>query len=110
MPSSWRSWQTVTDAQGNLDLEGVGAPLGSFFTSYGQIANPIRQGRLMHSRKHSCFLALVAVALLPASAGTRRGSGNMCSKARCLGKGFHTTTANVEFDTIQTDPIPDTDV
>ena len=32
------------------------------------------------------------------------------AKLDAAAKDFHTTTANFEFDTIQTDPVPDTDV
>ena len=33
----------------------------------------------------------------------------MLAKLDAAAKNFHTTTANFEFDTVQTDPIPDTD-
>ena len=33
-----------------------------------------------------------------------------CRQLNAAAKDFHTTTANFEFDTVQTDPVPDTDV
>ena len=35
---------------------------------------------------------------------------SVLQKLDVAAKNFHSTTANFEFDTIQTDPIPDTDV
>ena len=34
----------------------------------------------------------------------------MLAKLDAAAKNFHTTTASFEFDTVQTDPIPDTDI
>ena len=64
----------------------------------------------MHSRNHFVFLALVAVAILPLRSAQAEDLASVLAKLDAAANGFHTATANVEFDSIQTDPIPDKDV
>ena len=64
----------------------------------------------MHSRTHLVFLALVAVAILPLRPAHAEDLANVLKQLDAGAVGFHTATATVEFDSIQTDPIPDTDV
>jgi hypothetical protein len=55
------------------------------------------------------YLAVFAIsyASLPARADDLK---QVLQRLDVAAKDFHNTTANVEFDTVQTDPIPDTDV
>ncbi len=64
----------------------------------------------MHLRRISFFLAIFALALLPARIAFADDLSQVLQKLDAAAKTFHTATANFEFDTIQTDPIPDTDV
>ena len=64
----------------------------------------------MHSRTHLVFLALVAVSILPLRPAHAEDLANVLKQLDAGAVGFHTATATVEFDSIQTDPIPDTDV
>jgi len=56
------------------------------------------------------FFALVTAALLAAQAAAADDLKSVLAKLDAAAEGFHTTSAHVEFDTIQTDPIPDKDV
>ena len=60
--------------------------------------------------KRLVFFALIAAALLPAAVAHADDLNSVLQKLNDAAKNFHTATANVEFDTIQTEPIPDTDV
>jgi outer membrane lipoprotein-sorting protein len=60
--------------------------------------------------KRLVFFALIAAALLPAVSARAGDLKEVLQKLNASAKNFHTTSANVEFNTIQTDPIPDTDV
>jgi outer membrane lipoprotein-sorting protein len=53
-------------------------------------------------------IALVA-AFVPISALRAEDLASVLAKLDAAAKNFHTTTASFEFDTVQTDPIPDTD-
>ena len=64
----------------------------------------------MHSRNLFVFLALVAVAILPLRPAHAEDLASVLAKLDAASKDFHTTTAIVEFDSIQTDPIYDKDV
>jgi len=64
----------------------------------------------MHSRNPLLFLVFVAVALLPLRPAYAQDKASVLAKLDTAAKDFHTTTATVEFDSIQTDPIPDTDI
>ncbi len=64
----------------------------------------------MYSGRKFAYFALIAAALLPARPTRADDLKDVLQKLNAAAKDFHTTTANVEFDTIQTDPIPDTDV
>jgi outer membrane lipoprotein-sorting protein len=64
----------------------------------------------MHSRNHFLFLALVVVAILPLRSAQAEDKASILAKLDTAARGFHTTTATVEFDSIQTDPVPDKDI
>ena len=64
----------------------------------------------MHSRSKLVLFIVLVAALLPASAARADDLASVLQKLDAAAKDFHTTTANFEFDTIQTDPIPDKDV
>jgi len=55
------------------------------------------------------FSAVILVALLPAKPARAQDLAAVLAKLDTAAKDFHTTTASFEFDTIQTDPIPDTE-
>lgn len=56
------------------------------------------------------FLPFVLVAaFVPISALRAEDLASVLAKLDAAAKNFHTTTATFEFDTVQTDPIPDTD-
>jgi outer membrane lipoprotein-sorting protein len=61
-------------------------------------------------RTRFIFLAIVSMALLPARTARADDLNGVLQKLDAAAKNFHTTTANVELETITTDPIPDTDV
>jgi hypothetical protein len=63
----------------------------------------------MHSRNPLVFLTLAAIAILPLRIAHAEDLTSVLAKLDAAAKDFHTTTATVEFDSIQTDPIPDTD-
>lgn len=64
----------------------------------------------MHSTK-LLFAALVALALLPARAAFAADDlQTVLHKLDVAAASFHTTSADFEFDTVQTDPVPDKDV
>jgi outer membrane lipoprotein-sorting protein len=56
------------------------------------------------------FFVLAAAALLAAQAAAADDLKSVLAKLDAAAEGFHTTSAHVEFDTIQTEPIPDKDV
>jgi len=64
----------------------------------------------MHSRNLFVFLALVAVAILPLRPAHAEDLARVLAELDAAAVGFRTTTATVEFDSIQTDPIYDKDV
>lgn len=64
----------------------------------------------MRSRNHLVFFALVAVAFLALPPARAEDKAGVLAKLDAASNGFHTTTATVEFDSIQTDPIYDKDV
>ncbi|MFZ0338025.1 MAG: hypothetical protein WAL45_08340 [Terracidiphilus sp.] len=64
----------------------------------------------MHSRNHFVFFALVAVAILSIRSAQAEDKASVLARLDVAANGFHTATATFEFDNIQTDPIPDTDV
>lgn len=64
----------------------------------------------MHLRTKSIYLAILVFGLLPARPVFADDLSQVLQKLDAAAKNFHTTAANFEFDTIQTDPIPDTDV
>jgi len=64
----------------------------------------------MHFRKTFVSLSIIAVSLLLLQAAHGDDLSKVLQELDAAAKDFHTTTTNVEFDTIQTDPIPDKDV
>jgi outer membrane lipoprotein-sorting protein len=64
----------------------------------------------MRVRSLSLFLALVALPVLPVRPAHAEDEASVLARLDAAAKDFHTTTATFEFDSIQTDPIPDRDV
>jgi outer membrane lipoprotein-sorting protein len=64
----------------------------------------------MYLRSKSVLLTVFTAALLTVSAARAEDLASVLAKLDAAAKDFHTTTATFEFDTIQTDPIPDKDV
>jgi hypothetical protein len=62
-----------------------------------------------YDRNSSCISRALVAAILPLSALRAEDLAGVLAKLDTAAKNFHTTTASFEFDTIQTDPIPDTD-
>jgi hypothetical protein len=63
----------------------------------------------MHRILKFAFSAVLFVALLPTQPARAEDLASVLARLDAAAKDFHTTTAAFEFDTIQTDPIPDTD-
>ena len=63
----------------------------------------------MHRILKFAFSAVLFVALLPMQPARAEDLASVLARLDAAAKNFHTTTADFEFDTIQTDPIPDTD-
>jgi len=61
------------------------------------------------ARNLTCF-AVIAASFLLARPAHADDLQQVLARLDAAAKDFHTTSASVEFDTIQTDPIPDTDV
>ena len=67
----------------------------------------------MHLRIKLVFAAALALVLLPARgafAATQDDLKSVLDRLNAAAANFHTVSADVEFDTIETDPVPDTDV
>jgi outer membrane lipoprotein-sorting protein len=64
----------------------------------------------MHSRNLFVLFALIAAAILPVRTAHAEDLASVLARLDAAARDFHTTTATVEFDSIQTDPVPDTDV
>lgn len=64
----------------------------------------------MHRILKFAFSAVLFVALLTMQPARAEDLASVLAKLDTAAKDFHTTTASFEFDTIQTDPIPDKDV
>jgi hypothetical protein len=64
----------------------------------------------MHLARKLLYFAIIPAAFLLARPVHADDLQSVLQRLDAAAKDFHTTTANVEFDTIQTDPIPDTDV
>jgi hypothetical protein len=64
----------------------------------------------MHLRHHFAFLAIIASTPFLAQPAHPDDLNSVLQKLDTAAQDFHTTTAKVEFDTIQTEPIPDKDV
>jgi len=57
----------------------------------------------------AALVALLAT-FISAQPAPAQDLDSVLTKLDAASKNFHTTTANFEFDTVQTDPIPDTDI
>lgn len=64
----------------------------------------------MHSRNPLVLFALLALLFLPFRIAQAEDKASVLEKLDAAARNFHTTTADFEFDSIQTDPVPDTDV
>ncbi|MGB8030313.1 MAG: hypothetical protein WCF30_11680 [Terracidiphilus sp.] len=64
----------------------------------------------MRLRLKPVLFTVLFAAFLPISALRAEDLDGVLAKLDAAAKNFHTTTASFEFDTVQTDPIPDTDV
>jgi outer membrane lipoprotein-sorting protein len=64
----------------------------------------------MHLERKIAFFALAAAVLLAVQTARADDLKSVLEKLDASAEGFHTTSAHVEFDTIQTEPIPDKDV
>ncbi len=64
----------------------------------------------MRMRSKTVVLTLSALALLPVASARAEDLSAVLAKLDSAAKNFHTTTAAFEFDTIMTDPVPDTDI
>ena len=64
----------------------------------------------MRVRYLSLFLALLALPVLPVRPAHAEDEASVLARLDAAAKNFRTTTATFEFDSIQTDPIPDKDV
>ncbi len=64
----------------------------------------------MHGKSKLVVFAFLTAAWLPVSAARADDLAGVLQRLDAAAKDFHTTAAHVEFETIQTEPIPDTDV
>jgi outer membrane lipoprotein-sorting protein len=65
----------------------------------------------MHPKNTLALAVLLALSLLPCPAALAADDlSAVLSKLDAASASFHTTAADVEFDTAQTNPVPDTDV
>jgi len=64
----------------------------------------------MNLRTKFLFLGILCMVLLPARSAFGDDLKTVLQKLNVAAKNFHSITANVELETIQKDPIPDTDV
>jgi outer membrane lipoprotein-sorting protein len=65
----------------------------------------------MHLGRRFALAASIALLLLPARAAFSAADlKSVLAKLDAASVNFHSTTADFEFDTVQTEPIPDTDV
>jgi outer membrane lipoprotein-sorting protein len=65
----------------------------------------------MHQRRNLLFAAVIALVLISGRAASALDSKDtVLRKLDAAAANFHSTTADFEFDTIQTDPVPDKDV
>jgi hypothetical protein len=63
----------------------------------------------MRLRSNAILLTVLFAALTPISALRAEDLDGVLAKLDAAARNFRTTTASFEFDTVQTDPIPDTD-
>jgi outer membrane lipoprotein-sorting protein len=63
----------------------------------------------MHSRNFLVFFTLAATLCLPLRPAQAQDKASVLARLDAAARDFHTATATFRFDSIQTDPIPDTD-
>jgi outer membrane lipoprotein-sorting protein len=63
----------------------------------------------MHSRNFYVCFALAATLCLPLRPAQAEDKASVLARLDAAARNFHTATASFQFDSIQTDPIPDTD-
>ena len=56
------------------------------------------------------FSAVFLIALLPVASARAEDLASVLAKLDAAAKNFRTTSADFEFDTVMTDPVPDTDI
>jgi hypothetical protein len=64
----------------------------------------------MQQARRLAFFALIPAALLLSLSARADDLSSVLQKLDTAAKDFHTTVANFEFDSILTDPVPDTDI
>jgi hypothetical protein len=64
----------------------------------------------MHGKSRLVVFAFLTAAWLPVSAARADDLAGVLQRLDAAAKDFHTTAAHVEFKTIQTEPVPDTDI
>jgi outer membrane lipoprotein-sorting protein len=64
----------------------------------------------MHSRNPLLFFALATLAFLPLRSAHAEDLATVLAKLDAAARNFHTAAATFEFDSILTDPVPNTDV
>jgi len=64
----------------------------------------------MQPRRNLTFFAILAAAILIAGQARAQDLNSVLTKLDAAAQNFHSTSAHVEWDTVQTDPIPDKDV
>jgi outer membrane lipoprotein-sorting protein len=88
-------------------MEDMGPPLNHSFVrriiAPSMKGNPMVQGRKL-------VLAAILILLLPVRAVFAEDLKSVLAKLDAAAANFRTTSADFQFDTVQTDPVPDTDV
>jgi hypothetical protein len=64
----------------------------------------------MHRNSAYLASAIFLAAFLPCAQARAQDLNSVIQKLNTAALGFQNTSANVEYDTVQTDPVPDTDV
>jgi outer membrane lipoprotein-sorting protein len=93
-------------------VEGVGAAVSTFsLDTSGFASHPTEQGNIMPQTRNLISVTLIALLAVP-GCGAYPG-GNLqttLGKLNQAAKNFRSTSADFEFDTNQTLPVPDTDI
>jgi hypothetical protein len=64
----------------------------------------------MHRKSTFFASAIFFASLLPLASARAQDLNSVMQRLNAAARGFQNTSANVEYDTVQTDPVPDTDV